>query len=149
MYILQILITWFGRRYMQREREDGRTNTRHDLRTVYLFYICRALSVYIWAGIAQWYSGGLRTGWSEVRIPAGVGNFSLHHRVQTGSGAHPASYPVGTRGFFPGGKPAGAGSWLHLYLVPRSSMRGAISSHPQYAFMARCSIKAQGQLYLY
>jgi hypothetical protein len=24
-------------------------------------------------------------------------NFSLHHRVQNGSGAHPASYPVGTR----------------------------------------------------
>jgi hypothetical protein len=31
-----------------------------------------------------------------VRIPAGFGNFSLGHRVQTGSGAHPASYPVGT-----------------------------------------------------
>jgi len=26
-----------------------------------------------------------------VRIPAGVGNFSLRHRVQTGFGAHPAS----------------------------------------------------------
>jgi len=25
-------------------------------------------------------------------------NFSPHHRVQTGSGAHPASYPVGTWG---------------------------------------------------
>jgi hypothetical protein len=23
-------------------------------------------------------------------------NFSLHHRVQTGFGAHPASYPMGT-----------------------------------------------------
>jgi hypothetical protein len=31
-----------------------------------------------------------------VRIPAGAGNFSLRHRVQTGSGAHPASYPIGT-----------------------------------------------------
>jgi len=28
--------------------------------------------------------------------------------VQTGSGAHPASYPVGTSGSFPGGKAAGA-----------------------------------------
>jgi hypothetical protein len=37
-----------------------------------------------------------------------AGNFSLHHRVQNGSGAHPASYPMGTRGFFPGGKAAGA-----------------------------------------
>jgi hypothetical protein len=39
------------------------------------------------------------------------GNFSLHHRVQTGSGAHPASYPMGTRDSFPGGKAAGAWSW--------------------------------------
>jgi hypothetical protein len=35
---------------------------------------------------------------SRVRFPAGAGNFSLHHRVQNGFGAHPASYPVGTTG---------------------------------------------------
>jgi hypothetical protein len=35
------------------------------------------------------------------------GNFSLRCHVQTGSGAHPASYPVGTWGFLPGGKVAG------------------------------------------
>jgi hypothetical protein len=40
----------------------------------------------------------------RFRFPAGAGKFSLHHRVQTGSGAHPASYPMGTRGPFPGGK---------------------------------------------
>jgi hypothetical protein len=34
-------------------------------------------------------------------------NFSLHHRVQNGSGAHSASYPMGTRGSFHGGKEAG------------------------------------------
>jgi hypothetical protein len=45
---------------------------------------------------------------SRVRFPAGAVNFSLHHRVQNGSGAHPASYPVGTRGSSPGGKAAGA-----------------------------------------
>jgi hypothetical protein len=45
---------------------------------------------------------------SRVRFPARAGNFSVHHRVQNGSGAHPASYPVGTRGSFPGGKTAGA-----------------------------------------
>jgi hypothetical protein len=27
--------------------------------------------------------------------------FYLYHRVQTGSGAHPASYPMDIRGFFP------------------------------------------------
>jgi hypothetical protein len=32
---------------------------------------------------------------SRVRFLAGAGNFSLHYRVQNGSGAHPASYPMG------------------------------------------------------
>jgi hypothetical protein len=44
---------------------------------------------------------------SRVRFPAGAGNFSLQHRVQNGCGAHPASYPMGTRGSFPGVKAAG------------------------------------------
>jgi hypothetical protein len=35
-------------------------------------------------------------------------NFSLHYRVQNGSGAHPASYPMGIRDSFSGGKAAGA-----------------------------------------
>jgi hypothetical protein len=56
-------------------------------------------------GIALGY--GLDDRGSEVRFPARVGNFSLHHRVQNGSGAHPASYPVGTRVSFPGDKAAG------------------------------------------
>jgi hypothetical protein len=43
----------------------------------------------------------------RVRFPAGAGNFSLHHRVQNGSGAHPASYPMGTGGSFPRGKAVG------------------------------------------
>jgi hypothetical protein len=41
-----------------------------------------------------------------VRFLSGAGNFSLHHRVQNGSGAHPASYLMGTGGSFPGGKAA-------------------------------------------
>jgi hypothetical protein len=57
-------------------------------------------------GIALGY--GLDDRGSRVRFPAGAGNFSLHHRVQNGSGAHPASYPVGTRDSFPGGKAAGS-----------------------------------------
>jgi hypothetical protein len=51
---------------------------------------------------------GLDDRGSRVQFPAGAGNFSLHHRVQNGSGAHPASYPMGTRGSFPGSKAAGA-----------------------------------------
>jgi hypothetical protein len=54
---------------------------------------------------------GLDDRGSRVRFPAGAGNFSLHHRVQNGSEAPTASYPMGTGGFFPGGKAAGAWSW--------------------------------------
>jgi hypothetical protein len=57
-------------------------------------------------GIALGY--GLDDRGSRFLFPAGAGNFSLHHRVQNGSGAHPASYPMGTMGSFPGGKAAGA-----------------------------------------
>jgi hypothetical protein len=68
------------------------------------------------AGVAQWYRAELRAGWSGLRVPAGDGDFSLHHRVQICSGAHPASYPVATRGPFPGGKASGAWSWPLTYI---------------------------------
>jgi hypothetical protein len=44
---------------------------------------------------------------SRVRFPAEAGNFSLHHRVKNGSGSHPASYPMGNRGYFLGAKRPG------------------------------------------
>jgi hypothetical protein len=50
-------------------------------------------------GIAPDY--GLDDGGSRVLFPAGAGNSSLHYRIQNGSGAHPAPYPMGTRGLFP------------------------------------------------
>jgi hypothetical protein len=34
-------------------------------------------------------------------------DFSPRHRVQIGPGTHPASYPMGTGGSFPGGKAPG------------------------------------------
>jgi hypothetical protein len=45
---------------------------------------------------------------SRVRFLEGAGNFSLYHHVQNSFRDHPASYPRGTRGSFPGGKVAGA-----------------------------------------
>jgi hypothetical protein len=42
-----------------------------------------------------------------VRVPVGS-QFSLFHIVQTGSGAHPVSYQMGTGGSFLGGKAVGA-----------------------------------------
>jgi hypothetical protein len=69
-------------------------------------------------GIALGY--GLDDRGSRVPFPAGAGNFSLHHRVQNGSGAHPASYPMSTKGSFTGGKAAGGVKLTtHLHLVPK------------------------------
>jgi hypothetical protein len=102
-------------------------------------------------------SGGISLGYelddrsSRVRFPAGTGNFSLHNRVQNGSGAHPASYSMGTRGSFPESKAAGAWSWPLTSIYCRGQrMSGVILPLPQYAFMVWCWVKkAQGQLYLY
>jgi hypothetical protein len=47
----------------------------------------------------------LRAGRSGLQ---GAGNSSLHLRVQKGSGAHKTSYPMGTRGPFPGVKQPGS-----------------------------------------
>jgi hypothetical protein len=57
-------------------------------------------------GIATGY--GLDDRMMGVQFPAGAGNFPRRRHVQTGSGTHPASYPMGTEGFFPGSKAAGA-----------------------------------------
>jgi hypothetical protein len=70
-----------------------------------IFSMSRVSSI----GIATGY--GLDDRGAGVRFPAGAGNFSLHHRVQTGSGAHPAFYPMGTGGCFPRGEVAGAWNW--------------------------------------
>jgi hypothetical protein len=50
---------------------------------------------------------GLDDQGSGFRFLAEAGNFSLNYCVQNGSGAHSASYPMGTRGSFPSGKVAG------------------------------------------
>jgi hypothetical protein len=64
---------------------------------------CNSLNINVYAKhwgarIAQWYGADLRAGLSWVLVPAGSGNFSLHHRVKKDFGVHPASYPVGTKG---------------------------------------------------
>jgi hypothetical protein len=76
-----------------------------------LYYIINKIIFVLYShdssvGIALGY--GLDDRGSRVRFPEGAGNFSLHHRVQNGSGAHAASYPMGIRGTFPGSKAARA-----------------------------------------
>jgi hypothetical protein len=56
-------------------------------------------------GIALCY--GLDDRGPRVRFPAGAGNFTLRRRVQNGSGNHPPSYPMGSRGSFSGVKRPG------------------------------------------
>jgi hypothetical protein len=56
-------------------------------------------------GLALGY--GLDNWGSRNQFLARAGYFSLHNHVQKGSGTHPASYPMGTRGSFPGSKVAG------------------------------------------
>jgi len=46
--------------------------------------------------------------WGSIFGRNKQGIFSLRHRVQTCSGVHPVSYPMGTGGSFPGGKVTGA-----------------------------------------
>jgi hypothetical protein len=51
-------------------------------------------------------------------------DFYIFHSIQTGSGAHLASYPMDTRGSFHGGKAAGVSNWtfIDLNVVLRSRM---------------------------
>jgi hypothetical protein len=104
--------------------------TLNHLKSSYTFRMSRDSSVDIALGY------GLDDRSSRVRLPAGAGNFSLLHRVQTGSGAHPASYPVGTRGSFPGVKWPGR----EVEDSPPSSAEvknaWSYTSTPLYAFMA-------------
>jgi hypothetical protein len=80
----------------------------------------------------------------ELGVLAGAGNFSLHHHVQTGSGAHLASYPMSTRGSFPEGKGVRHEATTHLHLVPRSKNVWSYVSTPQYVFMVCCLVKHSG-----
>jgi hypothetical protein len=86
---------------------------------------------------------GLEYRGSRVPFPIGDGNISLHHRVQTGSGAYSASYSMGTGGSIPAGGLSCRGVKLstHLYLAPRSRMRGLYLHSPICLHGVVCLIK--------
>jgi hypothetical protein len=80
----------------------------------------------------------LTTDWTTaVRSPTEAKDFSSSLCVQTRYEAHPASYPMATRGSFPGVK-GGRGVTLttHPHLVPRSSMSRSYISSPFITCMA-------------
>jgi hypothetical protein len=91
------------------------------------------------------------TGWDRrFQSQQGVGNFSLHHRVQTGS----ADHPLPLIQYVPGALSVGIkrpGREADHSPPSSADVKNAWSytSTPQYAFMAWCSVKTQGQLHLY
>jgi hypothetical protein len=95
------------------------------------------------ARIAQWYRAELRARWSDVRVPTRAGNFSPHHRVQTGSEAH----PTGIRGPFPGGKAARAWSWPLNFIYCRQE-RVELYLHPNTPSWRGDQLKSTGTLLL-
>jgi hypothetical protein len=97
--------------------------------TKYLYVLthkwCRGSSVSIVSGY------GLDDRMIEVRSPAGTTDFSSNLCVQTGSGAHPVSCPMGTRGPFPGVKRGRSVTLTtHPHLVRRSWMSKSYTSSP-------------------
>jgi hypothetical protein len=107
------------------------------------------IGIYMFTHMSQDSSVGIATGYglddrgSRFRFLAGAGKFSLYHRVETGSGAHWASYPMCARGYSLGVKRPGREAvhspsssaevkeWVELYLhSPNpSSWRGAQLKH--------------------
>jgi hypothetical protein len=95
----------------------------------------------------------------------GLSSVGIATRLRAGRSGFYGSIPGGGCEFFPSppcperlwGPPSllsneyrvpGMKLTIHLHLVPRSRMLGAIPPLPQYAFMAWCPVKAQGQLSL-
>jgi hypothetical protein len=86
---------------------EGKVNVKANWGVeVYLRVLLASTSRDSSVGIAL--SCGLDDRGSMIRFLAMAGNFSLYYGIQNGSGAHPASYLMGTRGSFSGGKAAGA-----------------------------------------
>ena len=95
-----------------------------------------------WTGLLSRYSGWLRAGWFGDRISVGA-RFSAP--VQTGPGAQPASYTMGT-GYFRGVK-SGRGMKVtpHPLLVPWSRKGRAIPQVPYGPYgLYRASVPVQG-----
>jgi hypothetical protein len=132
-------------------RKIVKYNNRYFLKIIdnYLFKVQGKWERYVqkWGHLQQNKSGdssvGIATDYGlddrmiGVRFPEGNG---------TGSGAHPASYSMGTRGFFPRIKRPGREA---DHSLPSSAeVKECVELHPQYAFIVWCSVKAQGQFYL-
>jgi hypothetical protein len=86
---------------------------------------------------------GLDDRGSRVRFPGRLGIFLFTTASSTALG--PNQPPIQ---WVPGAVSLGVKLTTHLHLVPRSKNEWSYTSTPQYTFMAWCSVKVQGQLYL-
>jgi hypothetical protein len=68
------------------------------------------------------------------------------HRIQNDCGAHPASYPMGSGGSFPGVKRAGREAEHSPPSSAEIKNAWIYTSIPQYAFMAWCLVKHRNNL---
>jgi hypothetical protein len=78
---------------------------------------------------------GWTTKGSELESQYGQ-EFSLHQAVQTGSGAHPASYPMGTGALTQGVKRPGSEADQSTPASAEVKKKWIYTSTPPYAFMA-------------
>jgi len=78
---------------------------------------------------------------TEVRFSAGIGNSSPCHRVQTGSGAHSGSHPMGTRGSFPMIKRLRGEADHSSEFSAEVKNAWSYTSTPQYVFKACCLVQ--------
>jgi hypothetical protein len=78
----------------------------------------------------------------SVRIAGRQGfHSSQGYSIETGSGALPALYTIGTGGSFPGNNAAGACSWSPAFIKCRGQEWWSYTSTPPFVFMAYCLIK--------
>jgi hypothetical protein len=85
--------------------EFGRHSSSAKLLMLTEIFICYRITLWSRGSSGSIVSGyGLDDRAIEVRFPAWTRDFSSDLCVQTSSGAHPASCPMGTRGPFSGGK---------------------------------------------
>jgi hypothetical protein len=82
------------------------------------------------------------TGWmiGGVRVPVGAGNCCPHHRVQTCSGAHPASCLMGNWGNSPGVNRLGRETDDSPPSSAEVKNAWNYNSTPEYALIAWCSV---------
>ena len=99
--------------------QNNLQNTQHLVRTQYMFTAKHTVTLQMvekLPSVGQDSAVGIAAGWSGDRIPVGM-RFSAP--IQTGPGAYPAFYTMGTRSFLGRVKPPVCGVDHPPHLVPR------------------------------